>query len=210
MRNTGEYHKEEWLNTLSHAVGGLFSIGGLFLLLNRNTDKSMYATWSIIVYSLSLISMFFVSAAYHFVSKVNLKKKLRILDHINIYFLIAGTYTPVALITLINASGWTIFYTVWGIAALGSLFKIFYTGRFEFVSLLLYVLMGWLIVLDFENLWDYTPPFGLRLLFLGGAFYTFGILFYALEKIPYNHFIWHVFVLAGAVSHWSLIYFYVI
>lgn len=210
MRGTSVYRKEERLNTLSHAIGGVLALIGLFVLLDRNSDKSVYAKFSIIIYSGTLISMFFVSAAYHFVAKVKLKRRLRVLDHINIYFLIAGTYTPVALITLINASGWTIFYTVWGIAALGSAFKLLYTGRFEFVSLLLYVLMGWLIVLDFDNLLDYTAPFGLRMLFLGGAFYTFGILFYALEKIPFNHFIWHLFVLAGAVSHWVLICFYVI
>lgn len=204
------YRKEERLNTLSHAIGGVFALIGLFVLLERNSGKSVFATFSIVTYSITLISMFFVSAAYHFVSKVKLKKRLRVLDHVNIYFLIAGTYTPIALITLINASGWTIFYTVWGIAILGSAFKLCYTGRFEFVSLLLYVFMGWLIVLDFDNLLDYTSPFGLRMLFLGGAFYTFGILFYALEKIPFNHFIWHVFVLAGAVCHWVMICFYVI
>ena len=154
--------------------------------------------------------MFSISTAYHVTTNIRLKKKLRILDHINIYFLIAGTYTPVALITLIHGNGWTIFYAVWTIAGLGTLFKIFYTGKLEFLSLLLYVVMGWLIVLDFANLIDYTPNLGLRLLFLGGAFYTFGILFYALKRIPYNHFIWHVFVLGGALSHWLMIYFNVV
>lgn len=200
------FHKEEKLNTVSHGIGAVLSIIGLFLLLDRNTDKSDYAAFSILVYSATLISMFLVSTAYHVTSNNKLKKKLRILDHINIYFLIAGTYTPVALITLINANGWMIFYAVWIIAGLGTLFKIFYTGKLEFLSLLLYVAMGWLIVLDFANLIDYTSILGLRLLFLGGAFYTFGILFYALERIPHNHFIWHVFVLGGAFSHWLMIY----
>ncbi len=205
-----EYRNEEKLNAISHGIGALLSIMGMLLLLLKNSEKSEYATTSIVIYSISLIAMMLVSAFYHASNKQKTKRVLRILDHINIYFLIAGTYTPVALITLINGNGWTIFYTVWAIAALGTLFKIFYTGKLEFLSLLLYIAMGWLIVLDFENLLDYTPSLGIKLLFLGGAFYTLGIVFYALRKIPYNHFIWHLFVLGGAISHWLMIYLCVI
>jgi len=107
---------------------------------------------------------------------------------------------------LINGKGWTIFYAVWGITAFGTLLKLFFTGRFEILSLVLYLAMGWLVVYDFNNLLDYTSPLGIRLLILGGAFYTLGIIFYAIDKIPYNHFIWHLFVLGGAVSHWMMIY----
>lgn len=210
MHSANEFHKEEKLNTISHGLGVLLAVGGMFLLLSQNSNKTEYATLSIIIYSITLISMFVVSAAYHYSKNHELKKKLRILDHINIYFLIAGTYTPVALITLINGNGWTILYAVWGIAAFGTLFKLFYTGKYEFLSLLLYVAMGWLIVLDFENLMDYTPALGIRLLFLGGAFYTLGIIFYAIERISYNHFIWHLFVLGGAISHWLMIYLTVV
>ncbi|MDX1766873.1 MAG: hemolysin III family protein, partial [Arenibacter troitsensis] len=133
------------------------------------------------------------------------KNRLRILDHISIYFLIAGTYTPVALLMLEKGNGWLLFYTVWGIAALGALMKLFYTGKYEFISLLLYLVMGWLIVLDLDNLLNNTTTIGLGTLFLGGAFYTLGIIFYAIERIPYNHFIWHLFVLGGAISHWFFI-----
>ena len=210
MQNISPYKNEERLNTISHGIGAALSILGLLLLMKQNSNKSEYATISILIYSVTLISMFAISTAYHLTTNIKLKKKFRVLDHVNIYLLIAGTYTRVALITLINGNGWTIFNAVWFIAALGTLFKIFYTGKLEFLSLLLYVAMGWLIVLDFSNLIDYTAPLGLRLLFLGGAFYTFGILFYALERIPYNHFIWHVFVLGGAISHWLMIYFYVV
>lgn len=150
--------------------------------------------------------MFSVSTLYHFVHNIDLKKHLRIIDHINIYFLIAGTYTPVALITLEKGSGWTLFYTVWSIAILGTVFKLFYTGKLEIISLLLYMIMGWLIVLDFQNLSQNTTSLGVHLLFLGGAFYSLGILFYAWERIPLNHFIWHLFVLGGAISHWLFIY----
>jgi hemolysin III len=143
---------------------------------------------------------------YHFVDNPRWKKRLRILDHINIYYLIAGTYTPVALITLVNGNGWTLFYIVWAIAALGTGLKIFYTGRFEFISLLLYLLMGWLIVFDLKNLLANSTNLGLTLLFLGGIFYSVGIIFYAIQRIPYNHFIWHLFVLAGAFCHWFFLY----
>ena len=198
--------KEEMLNTISHAIGALWAIFAMFILLGNNSGKSPYATFSIILYSITLIAMFTVSTFYHAVQDVRLKRRLRILDHINIYFLIAGTYTPVALITLLHGKGWAIFFIVWAIATFGTLFKIFYTGKYEFLSLLLYLAMGWLIVFDFENLMDYTSPLAFRFLFLGGAFYTFGVLFYVWERIPYNHFIWHLFVLGGAVSHWLMIY----
>lgn len=210
MQTISRYKNEERLNTISHGLGAVLSILGLFLLLKHNSNKSEYASLSILIYGLTLISMFVISTAYHVTSNTSLKKKFRVLDHVNIYLLIAGTYTPVSLITFINGNGWMIFNVVWGIAALGTLFKIFYTGKLEFLSLLLYVVMGWLIVLDFSNLIDYMPPLGLRLLLLGGAFYTFGIIFYAWERIPYNHFIWHLFVLGGAISHWFMIYLYVI
>ena len=150
--------------------------------------------------------MLTVSTIYHAVKNRIWKLRTRILDHINIYYLIAGTYTPVALITLINGNGWLMFGTVWGIAAVGNILKLFFTGKFEIISWLLYLAMGWLIVFDFQNLVDNTSENGIILLMLGGAFYTIGIIFYAVRRIPYNHFIWHLFVLCGAISHWFFIY----
>ena len=198
--------KEEIYNSVSHLVGTLFSIIGFIVLLNINTHKTEYASLSIIIYSITLVAMFSISSAYHIAFDENRKRKLRILDHINIYYLIAGTYTPVALISLLYGNGWSIFYIVWIIAALGTLLKLFFTGRYEFISLFLYLVMGWLIVFDFENLMNNTTTIGLFLLFLGGLFYTVGIIFYARDKIKYNHFIWHLFVLAGAICHWFFIY----
>jgi hemolysin III len=197
---------EEKLNAISHSVGIVLGVCGLCLLLVNNTHKTVYASLSIVIYSISLISMFVVSTLYHTVSRTNLKHKLRVLDHINIYLLIAGTYTPLALITLEQGNGWIILYSVWGIAGIGTILKLFFTGKFEVVSLLLYLAMGWLIVLDFQNLLSNTSSLGIKLLFLGGAFYTLGIFFYAWKKIPYNHFIWHLFVLGGAISHWFFIF----
>lgn len=202
--------KEERFNTISHGIGALLAIVGMILLINANNHKSDYATWGIVIYSLSLISMLLMSTIYHAVDNTIWKLRMRILDHINIYYLIAGTYTPVALITLVNGNGWFIFFAVWGIAAVGTILKIFFTGKFEIVSLLLYLAMGWLIIFDFQNLVDNTSELGIQLLMLGGAFYTIGIIFYAVRRIPYNHFIWHIFVLCGAISHWFFIYLDVI
>ncbi len=198
--------KEEKFNTISHGVGAVLAMVGMIVLINANSHKSVYATFAIIIYSISLISMLTVSTIYHAVENRIWKLRTRILDHINIYYLIAGTYTPVALITLINGNGWLIFGTVWGIAAVGTILKLFFTGKFEIISLLLYLAMGWLIVFDFQNLVNNTSENGINLLMLGGAFYTIGIIFYAVRRIPYNHFIWHLFVLCGAISHWFFIY----
>lgn len=210
MEYKSKYKTEERLNVVSHAIGILLGIVGLVLLLEQDSHQTTFARFSIIVYSLSFILLFSASTAYHAVSSPILKRRLRVLDHIGIYILVAGTYTPLALITLVHASGWTLFYIVWGIAALGTVLKIFFTGKYELISLILYLAMGWLVVFDYKNVLDYVPSLGINLLFLGGAFYTVGTLFYAIKKIPYNHFIWHVFVLAGAVSHWFFIYYGVV
>lgn len=200
------YKNEEKLNALSHGLGVLLAIIGFVLLLVYNTHRTSYATFSIVLYSLSLLLMYTSSFLYHTATENKKKSKLRILDHISIYFLIAGTYSPLSLIVLEGSNGWLIFYTVWSIAIIGAVFKLFFTGKFEFVSLFLYLIMGWLIVFDFSNLKVHTTSLGINLLFLGGAFYTVGILFYAIKKIPYNHFIWHLFVLAGTISHWLFIF----
>lgn len=204
--NSRSIEKEERLHAYSHALGIFLGILGGFLLLLKNNGKTNYATFAILIYSFTVILLFSASTFYHYVSNLELKRRLRIVDHVSIYFLIAGTYTPVALISLTNGNGFLIFYTVWGIALVGTLFKVFYTGKFEILSLILYLAMGWLIVLDYPNLLENTTPLGIDLLMLGGAFYTIGILFYAVRKIPYNHLIWHFFVLGGAISHWLFIY----
>jgi len=126
--------KEEQLNVLSHCIGVPLAIIGTFFLYNRNQNDNIFSLFSIGLYCFSLCSMFLVSSLYHAAVNVKIKKKFQILDHINIYFLIAGTYTPVALITLINGNGWYIFLVVWGIAFIGTILKLFFTGKFEIVS----------------------------------------------------------------------------
>ena len=204
------YHKEERWNAITHGFGIFLSILGFVLLWNQNVNPSEYAPFSILVYSISLIVLFTSSTLYHSVHIKEHKARLRILDHISIYYLIAGTYTPVALLTLSEGNGWLIFFTIWGLAIFGTILKIFFTGKFEVFSLLLYLIMGWLIVFDLVYLIEQSSKTALFLLFLGGAFYTGGIFFYVQRKIPYNHLIWHVFVLGGAISHWLYIYWEVV
>ena len=197
--------EEKW-NAYSHALGILLSILGFIVFLQKDLNKTIFLFESIAVYHGSLILLFTASTVYHAVQNPKLKRKLRILDHISIYYLIAGTYTPVCLLLIIDSKGWLLFYLVWGIAAIGTALKLFFTGKFEVLSLVLYGVMGWLIVLDLSALTKMVSKANLFWLELGGAFYTVGILFYVIRKIPYNHFIWHLFVLGGAISHWIFLY----
>lgn len=201
---------EEKLNATSHAVGAIFGVIALVLLIVFNTNKTPYSLFSVVVYGISIIVLFSASTLYHAVTHEKNKHYFRIVDHIGIYLLIAGTYTPVLLISLIKSLGWPLFWIVWGIAAFGVVLKIFFTGRFGVFSTVLYLVMGWLIVFDFTNLNAVMDSNGILLLFAGGLAYTVGIVFYAIEKIPYNHVIWHLFVLAGAICHFFMIFFYVI
>ncbi|CAH8283679.1 hemolysin III [Mariniflexile fucanivorans] len=201
---------QERLNAISHAIGAIFGVLGLTSLIIFDSNKTNWSLFSVIVYGISIIVLFTASTLYHYVKDDVKKHYFRIIDHISIYFLIAGTYTPVLLITLHESLGWTLFYVVWGIAFFGVILKLFFTGRFEIFSTLLYLVMGWLIVFDFTNLSKLMDSNGVLLLFFGGLAYTVGILFYAIKKIPYNHVIWHLFVLAGAIFHFFMIFFYVI
>lgn len=201
--------EERW-NTITHAVGAILGIIGLLVLVFYDSGKTIWSLFSVVVYGLSIIVLFTASTFYHAVSKASLKRKLRVLDHISIYLLIAGTYTPVLLILLEQSSGWTLFYIVWGIAAFGVILKLFFTGKFEVFSTLLYLIMGWLIAFDYSTLEAIMPTNGLYLLWAGGLFYTLGIIFYVVHKIPYNHVIWHFFVLGGAICHFFMVWLYVV
>ncbi|MDX1272703.1 hemolysin III family protein [Bizionia paragorgiae] len=201
---------EEKLNTLSHGITAILGVIGLVFLIIKNSNKTDWSLFSVLVYGCSIIILFTASTLYHYEEKASRKHYYRILDHISIYFLIAGTYTPVVLISLSESLGWPLFYAVWGIALFGVILKLFFTGRFEVFSTLLYLVMGWLVVFDFKQLSELMDPNGLLLLAAGGAAYTLGIVFYSVNKIPYNHVIWHFFVSAGAIFHYFMVYFYVI
>lgn len=200
---------EEQLNTWSHAIGAVLGVAGLIILIIQK-NNAPWSLFSVLVYGISIIILFSASTLYHAAKTEKRKHYFRIVDHISIYLLIAGTYTPVLLLTLPDSKGWPLFYTVWGIAAFGVFLKLFFTGRFEVFSTLLYLVMGWLIVFDFSVLADRMHTNGLLFLFAGGLFYTVGIVFYAINKIPYNHVIWHVFVLAGAICHYFMVLWFVV
>ncbi|MFD2561158.1 PAQR family membrane homeostasis protein TrhA [Aquimarina rubra] len=201
--------EERW-NWLTHGFGFVLSVVGLFLLLFNDAHKTSYSTFSILLYATSLMVLYFASTAYHYTNRADLKKRFRIMDHVSIYLLIAGTYTPVTLIGLIDSKGMLLFILVWSLAAFGSILKLFFTGKFEIISVILYLVMGWLIMLDISALTDIVGANGITYLMLGGLAYTFGIIFYAFNKLNFNHVIWHLFVLAGSVFHYLFVLKYVI
>ncbi|WP_224489960.1 PAQR family membrane homeostasis protein TrhA [Robertkochia flava] len=196
---------EEKLNALTHGLGAALAGIGLLVLIYFDTGKTSYSTFSIIVYGFSALILFTVSTLYHSAREPRVKNLFRLLDHIAIYFLIAGTYTPIGLISMEEGSGWTMFTVVWVIALIGSVFKVFFLGKYERLSLMFYLFMGWLILFDLRGLFENLSTQALVLLLVGGAFYTLGTVFYSAKKMPYHHVIWHLFVLCGAISHYFMV-----
>lgn len=197
--------KQEILNALSHAIAIPLGIVGFGYLWFQSKELEELAVLGLALYTFSFLLLFSASTFYHWVKKPKTKKKLRILDHISIYFLIAGTYSPIMLIVLKDSKGWFIFSLVWGIALVGTLLKLFFTGKFEKISLALYLLMGWLVVIDIQNLIELSSYKTLLFLSFGGVFYTIGAFFYANYKIANNHVIWHIFVLIAAIFHFLMV-----
>ena len=205
-----ETKEEEFWNTLTHFVGLIFSLIGLPVLLYSDRGLTELSVLSILFFEFGLICVYSASTLYHYTSSVELKKKFRVFDHVSIFYLIAGSYAPVCLITLYNGSGKTIFITILVIALIGTMFKVFFTGKFDKLFLVLYLAMGWLIVLDFNGILNALDFNGIVLLVISGLFYSFGTLFYSLQKMKYSHAIWHLFVLGGSASHYFLVLFYII
>jgi len=202
--------KEEYLNVLTHGIGFLLSLVGFALLFIFHTYQTWQGIMGITLYGVSLAALYFASTMYHYEKDSDKKFLYRKLDHISIYLLIAGTYSPVVLIVLPDSLGWVLFWSVWGIALVGTILKVFFTGKFELFSTLLYLAMGWLIVFDFSALKSAVDETGLLLLMGGGAAYTIGIVFYLLDKVKYSHVIWHVFVLIGSILHFLFIFLKII
>ena len=205
-----DYKNEELWNGLTHFTGVILTIIGIPLLFYFDNKLTSLSTLSIILFSFGLLFVYSSSSVYHFSINPRLKKKFQILDHISIYFLILGSYAPVCLITLYEYSGINIFITVLILSIIGTLIKLFFTGRFQIFSLLLYLAMGWLIVIDINFLFELLNIEAKLLLIIGGLSYTLGTIFYSLDKIKYFHSIWHLFVLAGSVSHYLMILLYIL
>lgn len=203
-------YKGEWFNSISHLFGASLALVGLVLLIVLSAGTG--DPWKIVsfsVYGVTLLLLYTFSTLYHsFRGKV--KKLFRKFDHLSIYLLIAGTYTPFTLITLRGAWGWSIFGVVWGLAVLGIVVDSFPRKGHRVLPLIIYIVMGWLIVIALKPLLLALPPAGFAWLVAGGAFYTIGIIFYVLdEKVRHFHGIWHLFVLAGSLSHYFTVVFYV-
>lgn len=202
--------EEEFWNWTTHSLGIISSLIGIPFLFIFNNNLTPYSTISILFLSAGLLFVYCSSTAYHYVKSNKLKEKLRVLDHISIYYLITGSYAPVCFITLYDYSGIPIFFTVLGFSIIGTIFKVFSNNRFNKISLGLYLILGWLIVVDVNTLFSLIDSSAKPLLIAGGFFYTVGVLFYLAEKLKYNHAIWHVFVLLGSISHYLMILLYVI
>lgn len=203
------FREEEFWNTITHFIGLLLSIIGISYLIYTNNNLPILSFAGIIFFGFGLISVYLSSTLYHFVSEPALKEKLRIFDHISIYYLIAGSYAPVCLITLLDQSGVYILICVTIIAIFGTFFKLLYTGKFEKLSLFLYLIMGWVIIVDIKSLFENLELNAIILLILSGLSYSLGTVFYSMKK-KYAHTIWHLFVLAGSAFHFFLILLYII
>lgn len=206
------YHPaEERLNVITHAFGLVLSVIAIIMLLLKASYFEGYRPiFSFAVFGASLVTLYAASTFYHNAKNTRLRHYLNIGDHAAIYILIAGTYTPFALITLRNHSGLFIFGLIWSIAIIGTILKIFFIGRFNVLSTILYVAMGWIVIFYIRPLMAVFPGWGLFWLFAGGFFYTVGAVIYALEKVKFNHAIFHIFVLAGSFCHFVAIYYFVL
>jgi hemolysin III len=202
---------EERINVISHAAGLILSIVGLILLLaHASFNGTVWHVVSFTIFGASLILLYAASTFYHSASQQELRNRLRIIDHAAIYILIAGTYTPFALVTLKGSTGWVIFGVTWGLAVSGISLKLFFTGKYELLSTLMYVFMGWVIIFAVKPLIQNLSTEGLAWLFAGGIAYTLGAVIYSFKKIRFNHAIFHVFVLIGSISHFLSVYLYVL
>ena len=202
---------EERANAITHGLGVVLGVVGLILLLIRAFDyqADMLTVTSMAVYGSSIILLFLASTLYHSITTEKTKRLLKTLDHCAIYLLIAGSYTPFLLVGLRTPLAMGLMAVIWGIALVGIIMKIAFVYRFKRLSLFIYLAMGWLSLIVVYQLAMNIDIGGLVLLAVGGVIYSLGVIFYVAKRIPYNHAIWHLFVLAGCACHFFAIYLYV-
>lgn len=194
-------HGEEVASLVTHALGVLFAIAAL-VVMTVLAAGDVLEILAALVFGLSLVALYMSSTLYHYFTSPRWKTRLQTLDHVCIYLLIAGTYTPFTLITLKGPWGWSLFALVWAMALGGTLMKTLRRGRLDSrISTVLYLMMGWLIVVAAGPLLDRMPVAGVAWLVAGGLSYTLGVVFFAWRRMPYNHAIWHLFVLGGSICH---------
>jgi hemolysin III len=203
--------REEWLNSISHGITALSAIGGFVVLIWFGAKSKIdWSLFSALFYGGSLVALYTFSTLYHGLRHEKAKRIFNILDHCGIFLLIAGTYTPVLLITIGGVTGWIFFGIQWTMAVIGITLKIFYTGKYRILSTLIYAVMGWIIVFKIGVLKAALPVPGYWLLVSGGLSYTVGIIFYIIDsRMKYAHFIWHLFVMAGSILHYIMMVMYV-
>ncbi len=199
---SGQTLKEEIFNSISHGIGSLIGIIAMVILIVISAHQhNIWKITGFTIYGISLILLYTMSTLYHSLTNVKAKKFFRIMDHVSIYVLIAGTYTPILLIYLKSLWGWTILTIVWTLAITGIILKSIFMDKIKKISLFFYLAMGWVIIIAIKPLLAVLPHGLLIWIAIGGLFYTLGTIFYANHKIPYNHAIWHVFVLLGSLFH---------
>lgn len=202
---------EEKTNIISHAIGFVLSIAALVLMVVRATEYG--DAWKIVsvsIFGASLICLYAASTIYHSAEEPKARSRLRVVDHATIYVLIAGTYTPFTLIVLNGWVGWVIFGASWAMALTGIILKLFYTGKYDLLSTLMYVFMGWMIVFAMKPLVNNLSAEGLWWLIAGGVAYTVGAILYSVKKVKFNHAIFHMFVVLGSFCHFVSVYVYVL
>jgi hemolysin III len=202
----GKLTLEDISNTITHGFGLILCVVGFFVLLGLSiSNGGFYRIFSSVIYGLSLVVLYAASTLYHSTTSVKRKEQYRILDHICIYLLIAGSYTPFMLIVMREGFGFQMFGFVWLFAAASIVLKLVFTTRFPIMSVVLYLLFGWLGVFMIEPLYTALGLTPILLILAGGLSYSFGVIFFAWEKLPHNHAIWHIFVLGGSIFHFVVI-----
>jgi hemolysin III len=198
---------EEIANSLTHGLGLILSVGGLCVLVTvAGLRGDAWTVTGCAVFGASLVLLYGASTCYHALPAPRWKPWLRVFDHAAIFLLIAGSYTPFLLVSLRGPWGWSLFGVVWTIAVAGIVLKVFYTGRFRLLSTILYLFMGWIVLIAIKPLVEALPRSSLILLFAGGAAYSAGTLFYMWKRLPYHHAVWHLFVLGGSVCHFFAVF----
>lgn len=199
---------EEIVNGITHGIGTMLSIFGLVLLVvfakKAGNVLKIVSFW---IYGCTLILMYLSSTLYHSVTGQRIKQILRIIDHSNIFLLIAGTYTPFMLVSVRGSWGWSMFGVIWGLALMGIVFNVFFFGKARKLLVALYIIMGWLCVIALREMLSAIAFPGMIWLASGGLFYTIGVVFYIWKSLPYNHAVWHLFVLSGSLCHFFSILF---
>ena len=199
---------EEIFSSVTHGIGTLLSVGGtVVLIVAAAMFGDALTVVSVTIFGASMIILYCMSTLYHAITHPKAKRFFRVMDHNTIFFLIAGTYTPITLTILRGALGWTLFGVVWGAAVVGIVLNSVDLEKFRKPSVVCYIAMGWVIVIAIRPLLEKMDALCLWLLVAGGVFYTVGVIFYAIKKVRYFHSVWHIFVLAGSLCHYLSILF---